>query len=110
MRLARRPQAKSVLLPAFLAAAGALLLVANLGIVPPSRFVLPALGTLVGVFVVATAQRSAARFATGLSIVGCFALLLLSRLGYLPDLETIWPAFLLVVAAAAALARLRGRA
>lgn len=109
MRPARRRRAKSALMPALLAAAGALLLVANLGIIPPSRFALPALGTLVGVFLVATAQGRPARFAIGLSLMGCFAVLLLSRLGYLPAPGTIWPAFLVVMAAAMVLARLRGR-
>jgi len=109
VRPARRPRAKSALVPALLAAAGALLLVANLGIVPPSRFALPTLGILVGVFLVATARGRPPRFVIGLSLVGCCTVLLLSRLGYLPGLGTIWPAFLVVVAAAVALARWRGR-
>ncbi len=109
MKPVHRPRRRSALLPGLLAAAGALLLVANLGIVSPSRFILPALGILVGIFLAATAGASDTRLGTGLFLIGAFALLLLVRLGFLPGLPTIWPAFLIVAAAAIALARRRKR-
>ena len=92
---------RQVLAPAILAMAGATLLLANLGLIPPSRLVWPALGILVGTLVLATARAGDARYVAGLALIGCFCLVLLSRLGYLPaDVRAIWPVFLVVLAAA----------
>lgn len=106
MAAPRRPaRPRSILAPAVLAVAAGTLLVANLGIVPPSRLVWPALGILVGVLCLATAHRGDIRFVAGVILLGCFGLLLLSRLAILPGVRTLWPAFLAVVALAVGLGR-----
>ncbi len=98
---------RKILAPAILAAAGAFLLLANLGVVPSSRLALPLLGGVVGVLLLGTAARGSVRCVAGLSLLGCSGLFLLSRLGYLPGVQALWPAFLLVVAAAILGARWR---
>jgi hypothetical protein len=75
------------------------LLLANLGVIPSSRLALPLLGGVAGALLLAAAKGRGVQFVAGISLVGCFGLLLLSRLGYLPGTEVLWPAFVVIVAA-----------
>jgi hypothetical protein len=80
---------------------------ANAGLIPPSRFVLPTCGVLAGALLVATARGGGPRFIAGIALAGASALVLLARLGVLPGLETTWPAILVILGLAWALDRRR---
>ncbi len=82
-------------------------MLANLGAIPSSRLALPLLGGVAGALLLAAARGGRTQFVAGVSLIGCSGLLLFSRLGYLPGMEALWPAFVVVVAGAVLGARWR---